>query len=151
MPATGFSIGVSRLQAALELLGKLDVEDVLAPVVVLTLDAANMAGYQAMVSELRAAGIRAELYLGGSGMKAQLKYADKRGAPIAVIEGEDERTKGEVTLKDLILGSEMSKEIEDNAAWREGQPAQVAVPRASLVEEVTAMLARHRSVRGHHG
>ncbi|HCX67285.1 MAG TPA: histidine--tRNA ligase, partial [Rhodobiaceae bacterium] len=151
VPATGFSIGVSRLQSALELLGKLDVEDVTAPVVVLTLDAGNMAQYQTMVSELRAAGIRAELYLGGSGMKAQLKYADKRGAPIAVIEGEDERARGEITLKDLILGTEMSKEIEDNAAWREGQPAQVSVPRARLVEEVVAMLARHRHVPGHHG
>src|SRR5690606_41091956 len=107
-----FSIGVSRLQTALELLGKLDIETVQAPVVVLTLDAANMAGYQAMVSELRNAGIRAEMYLGGSGMKAQMKYADRRGAPLAVVEGEDERAKGEVTLKDLILGSEMSKEIE---------------------------------------
>jgi histidyl-tRNA synthetase len=107
-----------------------------------------MAGYQAMVSELRAAGIRAEMYLGGSGMKAQMKYADKRGAPIAVIEGEDERAKGEVTLKDLILGAEMSKEIEDNTAWREGQPAQISVPRARLVEEVRAMLARHHPHRG---
>jgi histidyl-tRNA synthetase len=68
-----------------------------------------------------------------------------------VIEGEDERAKGEVTLKDLILGAEMSKEIEDNTAWREGQPAQVAIPRARLVEEVVAMLARHRPVKGHHG
>ncbi len=121
VPATGFSIGVSRLQAALELLGKLDIEDVAAPVVVLTLDAARMADYQQMVSELREAGIRAEMYLGGSGMKAQMKYADKRGAPVAVIEGEDERANGEITLKDLILGSEMSKEIADNTAWREGQ------------------------------
>jgi histidyl-tRNA synthetase len=148
VPATGFSIGVSRLQTALELLGKLDIETVQAPVVVLTLDAGNMAGYQAMVSELRNAGIRAEMYLGGSGMKAQMKYADRRGAPITVIEGEDERAKGEVTLKDLILGSEMSKEIEDNTAWREGQPAQIAVPRDKLVEEVRAMLARHYP---HHG
>ncbi|MBX3495335.1 MAG: histidine--tRNA ligase [Parvibaculum sp.] len=166
VPATGFSIGVSRLQAALELLGKLDVEEVSAPVVVLTLPLENlqnvppdspdyiakrqsiMAGYQQMVSELRAAGIRAEMYLGGSGMKAQMKYADKRGAPVAVIEGEDERAKGEITLKDLILGSEMSKEIADNTAWREGQPAQVAVPRAQLVEEVKAILARHGLHRG---
>ena len=150
VPATGFSIGVSRLQAALELLGKLDIEDVAAPVVVLTLDAARMAGYQQMVTELREAGIRAEMYLGGSGMKAQMKYADKRGAPVAVIEGEDERANGEITLKDLILGSEMSKEIADNTAWREGQPAQVAVPRARLVEEVKAILARHGRHSGLH-
>ena len=150
VPATGFSIGVSRLQAALELLGKLDIEDVAAPVVVLTLDAARMAGYQQMVTELREAGIRAEMYLGGSGMKAQMKYADRRGAPLAVIEGEDERARGEITLKDLILGAEMSKEIADNTAWREGQPAQTAVPRARLVEEVKAMLARHGLHSGLH-
>ena len=100
--------------------------------------------------QFRGAG-QGNLYLGGAGMKAQLKYADKRGAPVAVIEGEDERAKDEITLKDLILGAEMSKEIEDNTAWREGQPAQVSVPRARLVEEVVAMLARHRDVRGHHG
>ena len=68
-----------------------------------------------------------------------------------MIEGEDERVKGEITLKDLVLGAQMSKEIEDNTAWREGQPAQVSVPRERLVEEVVSMLARHRPVRGHHG
>jgi len=143
VPATGFSIGVSRLQAALELIGGTAPDDLTAPVVVLTLDAARMADYQAMVSELRRAGIRAEMYLGGSGMRAQMKYADRRGSPIAVIEGEDEHAQGVVTLKDLILGSEMSKEIEDNTAWREGQPAQVSIPRSELVAQVKAMLARH--------
>ncbi|MBI1260705.1 MAG: histidine--tRNA ligase [Rhizobiales bacterium] len=143
VPATGFSIGVSRLQAALELLGRLDVDDVTPPVVVLTLDANRMADYQAMVSELRQAGIRAEMYLGGSGMRAQMKYADRRGSPVTVIEGEDERAQGVVTLKDLILGAEMSKEIEDNAEWREGQPAQISIPRGELVAQVKAMLARH--------
>tara|TARA_R110002110_G_scaffold86743_6_gene226329 strand:+ start:17926 stop:19446 length:1521 start_codon:yes stop_codon:yes gene_type:complete len=151
VPATGFSIGVSRLQAALELFGKLDLEEVVAPVVVLTLDAAHMTDYQLMVSELREAGIRAELYLGGSGMRAQMKYADRRGAPVAVIVGEDERARGEITLKDLVLGAEMSKEIENNVEWREGQPAQISVPRKRLVEEVSAMLARHRAIQGHHG
>ncbi|HEX7775155.1 MAG TPA: histidine--tRNA ligase [Parvibaculum sp.] len=145
VPATGFSVGVSRLLAALQLLQKVDaVAEPDAPVVVLTLDAGNMAGYQAMVGELRQAGIRAEMYLGGSGMKAQLRYADKRGAPIAVIEGENERAEGTVTLKDLVLGSEVSTTIEDNAEWRQSQAAQVNVPRAKLVEGVREILARHR-------
>lgn len=143
VPATGFSVGVSRLLAALEALGRSEPDVVAAPVVVLTLDTANMAGYQAMVGELRAAGIRAEMYLGGSGMRAQMKYADRRGAPVAVIEGEDERAKGVVTLKDLILGSEMSREIADNAEWRQSGAAQVEAPRAKLVEGVRDILARH--------
>jgi histidyl-tRNA synthetase len=145
VPATGFSVGVSRLLAALQVLQKVDaVAEPDAPVVVLTLDAANMAGYQAMVTELRQAGIRAEMYLGGSGMRAQMKYADKRGAPVAVIEGEDERATGSLTLKDLVLGAEVSATIEDNAEWRQSQAAQISVPRAKLVEGVREILARHR-------
>ncbi len=143
VPATGFSVGVSRLQAALALLPGANDDKQSDVVVVLTLDAANMAGYQAMTRELRAAGMRAEIYLGGSGMKAQMKYADRRGAPVAVIEGEDERASGQVTLKDLILGTEVSREITDNAEWRESQAAQITVPRADMVEAVKVILARH--------
>ncbi len=144
VPATGCSIGVSRLYAALKALGKTDESGARGPVVVLVMDASETAGYQTMVQELRKSGIRSELYLGGSGMKAQLKYADRRGASIVVIEGEDEREKGELTLKDLILGSEMSKDIEDNKAWREDQPAQVSVKRADLVSGVRSLLDRYK-------
>ena len=90
------------------------------------------------------------MYLGGSGMRAQMKYADKRGAPVAVIEGEDERSQGNVTLKDLILGSEVSREISDNTEWRESQAAQVTVPRGELVEAVKAILTRHGLHSGLH-
>jgi histidyl-tRNA synthetase len=94
-----------------------------------------------MVKDLRAAGIRAELYTGTSGMKAQLKYADKRNSPVAVIEGGDERAKGLVTLKDLILGAEHAKNIKDRDAWAKGSDAQVTVPRSELVEAVKKILA----------
>lgn len=143
VPATGFSVGVSRLYAALEALGKIETGAVTAPVIVLVMDKDAMPDYQKMVMELRAAGIRSELYLGGSGMRAQVKYADRRDAPLVVIEGEDERAKGEVTLKDLILGAQKSEEITDNAEWRESAHAQVSVARADLVTQVQAMLARH--------
>ena len=53
----------------------------------------------AIVQELRAAGMRAEAYVGNGKMGDQFKYADKRGAAIAVIEGGDERARGEVTLE----------------------------------------------------
>ncbi|MGV8995378.1 MAG: histidine--tRNA ligase [Parvibaculaceae bacterium] len=143
VPATGFSVGVSRLQAALAMLPDANDDTQSDVVVVLTLDPANMADYQAMTRELRAAGMRAEMYLGGSGMRAQMKYADRRGAPVAVIEGEDERAAGQVTLKDLILGTEVSREITDNTEWRESQAAQITVPRAEMVEAVKVILARH--------
>ena len=148
VPATGFSVGVSRLVAALEARGVLGKATSQAPVVVMVLDHERVADSQAMVQELREAGVRAELYLGGSGMRAQMKYADKRGAPVAVIEGEDELEKGEVTLKDLILGAKLSQEIEDNKTWREDQPAQVSIPREHLVAEVREMLARHEPEMG---
>ncbi len=143
VPAVGVSVGVSRLRAALELSAK-DGASASGPVVILALEADRMSEYQAMAAELRAAGVRAEVYLGGSGMRAQMKYADKRAAPIAIIQGEDERSKGEVTVKDLVLGSRLSKEIQDNAEWREGQPAQVSVPRDRLVDAVNEALLRSR-------
>jgi histidyl-tRNA synthetase len=141
VPAVGVSIGVSRLLAALEIL-RPAAQAAEGPVVVLALEKERMADYQAMAAELRAAGVRAEVYLGGAGMKAQLKYADKRNAPLAVIEGGDERARGLVTIKDLRLGAELSREIADNLAWRAGRAAQTSAPRQRLVEEVKAALAR---------
>jgi len=144
VPATGFSVGVSRLYAALEHLGKLGDADVPGPVVVLVMEREHIADYQAMATELRETGIRAEMYLGTSGMRAQMKYADKRGAPCVVIQGEDERAAGEITIKDLALGAEMSREIEDNLEWRQGRPAQVQVARSGLVAAVRDILDRQQ-------
>ncbi|MER8972879.1 MULTISPECIES: histidine--tRNA ligase [unclassified Mesorhizobium] len=153
VPATGFSIGVSRLMTALKNLGKLDTSDVIAPVVVLTMDkdTESLGRYQKMVAELRAAGIRSEMYLGGAGMKAQLKYADRRGSPVAVIQGGDERAKGEVQIKDLIEGAKMSAEIDDNAEWRAARPAQVTVAESELVAEVKKILAAQAADRAKGG
>ncbi|MBZ9775605.1 histidine--tRNA ligase [Mesorhizobium sp. CO1-1-8] len=153
VPATGFSIGVSRLMTALKNLGKLDASDVIAPVVVLVMDkdTDSLGRYQKMVAELRAAGIRSEMYLGGAGMKAQLKYADRRGCPVAIIQGGDERAKGELQIKDLIEGARMSAEIADNAEWRAARPAQVTVAEGELVAEVKKILAAQAADRGKGG
>ena len=109
--------------------------------VVTVMDRDRMAGYQAMAAELRAAGLRAEVFLGGGNMARQLKYADQRAAAVAVIEGGDERARGVVQLKDLALGARLAAEIATHEAWT-AQPAQVEVPRGGLVEAVRAMLAR---------
>jgi histidyl-tRNA synthetase len=141
VPATGFSIGVSRLAAALKSLGKLGAEKPVGPVVVLVMDKDQVAEYQAMVSELRAAGIRAEMYLGSSGMKAQMKYADRRNAPAVVIQGSNEREAGKVMIKDLVAGAEAAKTITDNAEWRSSRPAQSEVDRGELVAKIRELLA----------
>ncbi|PSH63972.1 histidine--tRNA ligase [Phyllobacterium sophorae] len=142
VPATGFSIGVSRLMTALKNLGKLDTSDNIGPVVVLVMDrdTVSLGRYQRMVSDLRQAGIRAEMYLGGSGMKPQMKYADRRGAPCVIIQGSQERDNGEVQIKDLIEGARLSAEIEDNVTWRESRPAQVTAKEGDLVAEVRKIL-----------
>ncbi|AKR54379.1 Histidyl-tRNA synthetase [Devosia sp. H5989] len=141
VPATGFSIGVSRLANALKLTGNLQSEAVRGPVVVLVMDRDQTARYQAMVSELRNAGIRAEMYLGSSGMNAQMKYANRRNAPAVVIEGSNERAEGMVTIKDMVAGAEAAKEFTSNAEMKAARPAQVNVPRTGLVDAIKDMLA----------
>ncbi|MEZ5773312.1 MAG: histidine--tRNA ligase [Hyphomicrobiaceae bacterium] len=143
VPATGFSIGVSRLYAALKALGRTGEAASRGPVVVLVLDQARLPDCQRMAQSLRAESIRAEVYLGTSGLKAQMRYADKRGAPVVVIEGDEERQRGEVTLKDLIEGSRLAGGIRDHQEWKEARPAQVSVPAADLVAEVRRLLSRH--------
>jgi histidyl-tRNA synthetase len=139
VPATGVSIGVDRLLAALAAKGRI-ATDAQGPVVVTVMDRDRMADYMAMVGDLRTAGIRAEVYLGNPKQFGnQMKYADKRGSPIAIIQGGDELAKGTVILKDLILGAKIAQSatLEE---WKD-RPAQVEVPRGDLVAAVKAMLA----------
>ncbi|MEE7456404.1 histidine--tRNA ligase [Methylorubrum populi] len=145
VPATGFSIGVSRLFSALRLTKSPLVEGAAkpGPVVVLVLDRENIPEYQALVTRLRAENIRAELYLGAAGMKAQMKYADRRRAPAVVIQGSNEREAGEVQIKDLIEGARKAEAIASNAEWKASRPAQVSVPVERMVEAVREVLALH--------
>jgi histidyl-tRNA synthetase len=135
-PATGFSFGVSRLAAALKAAGREAAGEGRGPVVIIAFDQARMADYFAVAGELRNAGIAAEVYLGTSGMRPQMKYADRRLAPAAVIIGEDEFAAGTATVKDLDLGRDLSKGVTDNAAWKAERPGQQTVARADLVATV---------------
>ncbi|MGR9385225.1 histidine--tRNA ligase [Rhizobium leguminosarum] len=144
VPATGFSIGVSRLMTALKNLGKLGASEIIEPVLVTVMDGdvEAMGRYQRMTQELRAAGIRAEMFQGNwKKFGNQLKYADRRGCPVAIIQGGDERAEGVVQIKDLIEGKRLSGEIEDNASWREARVAQETAPEADLVAKVREILA----------
>jgi histidyl-tRNA synthetase len=140
VPATGFSIGVSRLYSALKLVGKAEESNVLAPVVVLVMDKERQGDYWRMVTTLRAAGIRAEMYMGTAGMKAQMKYADKRGSPLVIIQGSDEKARGEVQIKDLRLGSELA-ETASREEYASQRLAQQSVPEAEMVAAVKKALA----------
>ena len=143
VPATGFSIGVSRLLAALTHLGKIDRKPAPGPVVVTVFEQQRLADYQSMVATLRCEGIRAELYLGSGRMGAQLKYADRRRSPCVVIQGSDEKARGEVQIKDLIEGAKAAAGIASHQQWRESRPAQFAVGENRLVDAVREVLDRH--------
>ncbi|HTO27405.1 MAG TPA: histidine--tRNA ligase, partial [Devosia sp.] len=142
VPATGFSIGVSRLANALKLTGNLNATEPAGPVVVLVMDKEQMAGYQAMVAELRQAGIRAEMFLGNTkNFGKQVAYADKRNSPLVVIEGSQEREQGILQIKDLIAGKQAAAAITDNAEWKAARPGQFEIRREELVAAVQKLLS----------
>lgn len=162
VPATGFSIGVSRLLAALQTLGKVGTEAEPGPVVVTVFDKDRVAEYMKFVKELRDSPIdpkkpdgpkiRAELYLGNpKNFGNQLKYADKRNAPCAIIQGPDEKDDPagpQVIVKDLTVGAELAKLEKGRDEYLQKQAgAQRKVPVADLVKAVREVLARH----GKHG
>jgi histidyl-tRNA synthetase len=148
VPATGFSIGVSRLQAALTLIGKLETKPAPGPVLVTIFRDGQTADYQKLVSSLRNAGIRAELYLGSTNhnLGQQLRYADRRGSPCAVIQGSDEKAKRKVLVRDLIAGAELAKLEQSNreAYLKRQAEAQHEADEDKLVDAVRNVLAHHR-------
>ncbi len=139
-PATGFSFGVSRLAAALALVEAGNATKVRGPVVIIAFSDADMGEYFRLAADIRSAGIPAEVYLGRSGMKAQMKYADRRLSPAVVMIGEDELKAGTVTIKDLDLGRDLASQVSDNKAWREGRPGQVTLPRAEAINHLKSIM-----------
>jgi histidyl-tRNA synthetase len=153
VPATGFSIGISRLLAALRAIDSPIVAGAAkpGPVVVAVLDRDPIADYQRLVAALRAAGIAAEMYLGASGLNAQLKYADRRGSLCAIIQGSNERDAPggrQVVIRDLRLGAELAKASKVRADYLElRQRAQFAAPEAEMIAKVREVLARETEAR----
>jgi histidyl-tRNA synthetase len=156
VPATGFSIGVSRLMTALKNLGKLDVADVIAPVLVTVMDrdTESLGRYQKLTQELRNANIRAEMFQGNpKDFPKQLRYADRRNCPIAIIQGGNERAQKDaegnhtpkLIIKDLIEGKRIAATITDNAEWKEAKAGEKVIDETDLVAEVTKMLAAQKA------
>ncbi|HEX9733421.1 MAG TPA: histidine--tRNA ligase [Thermoanaerobaculia bacterium] len=149
IPATGASIGVDRLLAVLDHLGRLSARASTAQVLVTALDPALMDDYLAMTWELRRAGIPTELYLGGeTRIGKQLRYADACGVPLALLYGSNEKERGVVTLKDMDVGRRRAKKVADREQWLDERPGQREAPRAELVATVREMLAAIERTRG---
>jgi histidyl-tRNA synthetase len=142
VPATGFSIGVSRLANALKMTGNLGSTEPVGPVVVLVLDKEQTPRYQEITSRLRKAGIRAEMFMGNTkNFGKQVAYADKRNAPAVIIEGTDERARGVVQIKDLVVGKEAAANITDNAEWKAERPGQFECADADIVARISELPA----------
>ncbi|MEO0608000.1 MAG: histidine--tRNA ligase [Pseudomonadota bacterium] len=138
IPATGFSVGISRLAAAFSISGAIDALN--GPVVVLNMDRDNPTEALKLATELRQAGLRAEAYMGSSGMRPQMKYADRRKAPAVIMVGTDELEKGVVTIKDLKEGARQAAAIESNQEYREARPGQFEAPRGEMIARIKEIL-----------
>ena len=157
VPATGFSIGVSRLMTALKNLGKLDSATSVGPILVTVMDRDRVGDYARFAQELRTAlnpvgadgdplgpTVAVELFQGNpKDFPKQLRYADRRGSPVAIIQGGNEKAEGKVIVKDLIEGKKIAATVQDHAEWREAKAGEVLVAEADLVATVKAVLARH--------
>jgi histidyl-tRNA synthetase len=140
VPSTGFSVGVSRLYSALKLSGKFSTTVEPGPVIVLVMDKDRYSDYWNLVQKLRKYGISAEMYIGTSGVKAQMKYADRRNAPFVIIQGSEEKAKGEVQIKDLRLGAELASSIETREEYASQRLAQISITEEDLVVTIKRML-----------
>jgi len=142
IPGTGASIGVARLLAALETLDPASTLTEGRPVLVTTMDRDRITEYFRIAQELRTAGLAAEVYLGRKGIAGQIKYADKRDLPAVVIAGEDELAQGTVSIKDLALGRELARDVQDREEWRRERPAQVTVARSDMISTLYEIVGR---------
>ena len=143
--ASGFSIGVSRLCTVMQMMDLEILEENIGPILILNMDKDYEYSYYQMAQELRAYGIKAEVYLGSAGMKAQMKYADKKGSPLVIIEGTVEREKGIVTIKNLAKGKEVSATIGSRDDWIKNDKIQFEVIRGEVVREISQILKKDKT------
>lgn len=106
LPGVGASLGLDRLLAAMEELGKLEAAHTPALVLIPLFDAGHVGDYLRMARQLRAAGLATEVYPECRPLKKQLQYANRKGFRFALIAGPDEFAAGQWQLKDLLAGGQ---------------------------------------------
>jgi len=143
VPATGASMGVDRLLAALRALDKVKLRKSTADVLVTTFDPQMNDDYIAMTFELRRAGIRTEMYFGTDRAGKQIKFADKLEIPIVLLYGPDEKAKNVVTIKDMSVGRARAQQLTGSRdQWLQERPGQFEVPRQNLAASVKELLSK---------
>ena len=143
--ASGFSFGISRLCTVMQMMDFEILGESYGPILILNMDKDFEYSYYQMAQELRASGIKTEVYLGSAGMKAQMKYADKKNSPLVIIEGTVEREKGIVTIKNLIKGKEVSATIESRDNWIKNNEIQFEVNRSDAIKKILQILKKNKT------
>ncbi len=143
-PATGASIGVDRLMAAMLMLGSIETKPSTADILVTVMMPDKIAEYARIASELRRAGFKTELYVGNAKtIGKQLKYADNQEIPVAVIIGEDEFNNNQVSIKDLRKIKTEKVDIKDRAVWVKELIGQKTIPRREIFEFIGELLKKN--------
>ena len=150
VPSVGMSVGLSRLHTFLQTkregaggAGAGEAHDENNPlIVILAMEQDQMPRYQQLAAKLRQQSLRAEVYVGNGNMRKQLKYADKRNARIALIQGEDERKQNRITIKDLQQGKQLAQDLQQRDTWREGSHAQQTIAEADIIATCLKLLSR---------
>ena len=145
IPATGSSIGLDRLLAALIELKALKLVDATSQVLVTVMDRDHLPDYLAILSKLREAGIPSEIFSGDTrNLTKQIKYGDKVGIPLAVIVGSDEFEAKTVTVKNLAGGREKARKTADRKEWLKAEEIQETIRIDQLLEYLRRQLAALR-------
>jgi histidyl-tRNA synthetase len=116
LPGVGASLGLDRLLAAMEELGRLEKVATPTPVFIPFFDATRRNDYLRLAAQLRRAGIGVEFYPEAKKLGKQLQYADRRGFKVALVAGENEFSAGECQVKDLATGGSTNASLANDAA-----------------------------------
>ena len=122
LPACGFSLGLERILVVMTERSMFppSVHAAAADVLVTLFDLEGVADALQLAGELRAAGVRVEVYPDADKLGKQFKYASTRGLRFVTVVGGDERAAGQVTIKNLETGEQTVVARDQAAAWLSG-------------------------------
>ena len=139
VPATGISIGIDRLIYAIEQFDKIQSNK--KPLIIIAnLIPEQISNYLSIAEVVRDEGYACEIFYGSNNLSKQLKYSDKRKASLVIIIGEDEIKNKTISIKNLIVGKELSKNIDSREEWKELKAGQFIINKDDLITELKKIL-----------
>ena len=139
VPATGISIGIDRLIYAIEQFDKIQSNK--KPLIIIAnLIPGQISNYLSIAEVVRDEGYACEIFYGSNNLSKQLKYSDKRKASLVIIIGEDEIKNKTISIKNLTVGKELSKNIDSREEWKELKAGQFIINKDDLITELKKIL-----------